>query len=121
MEMIKNIAINFEDLYDQTANDLMFSIFLDFLFNPFISIDDISYISEPGQETEILSNEIIDTNMFGFRGGLQGKFNRGIGFGYSVEIGMRPGIKSGGFYLMGVFSIPVFGLRLNKEASSFAN
>jgi hypothetical protein len=119
MELIKNIAINFEDLYDQNANDLIFTFFLDLLINPFITIEDISYLSEPEMQVETISAEIIDTNMLGFRGGIKGKYNRSIGFSYSVEIGMRPGIKGGGFYLMGVFSVPAFGFRLDKGQSSF--
>jgi hypothetical protein len=121
MELIKNIAINFENLYDQTANDLMFSVFLDLLINPFITIEDIIYIPESSDEIQTFSSDIIDTSMFGFRGGIEGKFNRAIGFGYSVEIGIRPGVKGNGFYLMGVFSVPVFGWRLNKGKTSFVN
>ena len=117
MELIRNIAVNYENLYDQTASDLMFSVFLDLLINPFISIEDIQYQSESSDETETVSADIIDTNMIGFRGGIKGKFNRAIGFSYSVEIGMRPGIKGSGFYLMGVFSVPVFGFRFDKKAA----
>ena len=121
MELIKNIAINFENLYDQTANDLMFTVFVDLLIHPFITIQDIRYQRDSGMSIEYISNEIIDSNLFGFRAGIKGKFNRAIGFGYSVETGIRPGIQGKGFYLMGVFSVPVFGFRLNKEASAFVN
>jgi len=121
MELIKNVAINFENLYDQTANDLMFSVFLDLLINPFITIEDINYIPESSDEIQTFSSDIIDTNMFGFRGGVKGRFNRAIGFSYSVEIGMRPGVKGSGFYIMGVFSVPVFGFRLNKGETAFTN
>jgi hypothetical protein len=121
MELIRNIAVNFENLYDQTASDLMFSVFLDLLINPFISIEDIQYKSESSDQIETVSADIIDTNMLGFRGGIKGKFNRAIGFSYSVEIGMRPGIRGSGFYLMGVFSVPVFGFRLDKKAALLGN
>jgi len=117
MELIKNIAINFENLYDQTANDLMFTVFLDLLIHPFTSIEDFEVV----KALEIYSSEIIDTNIIGFRGGIKGKFNRAIGFGYKIEIGMRPGIRGNGFYMMGVFSVPVFGFRLNKGESAFVN
>lgn len=117
-EMIKNIAISFEDLYDQTANDLIFSVFLDFLINPAISIMDIQYVPEGQSEIITLPADIIDTNKFGFRGGIMGKFNRKIGFGYCIETGMRPGIKGNGFYVNGVFYVPVFGFRLDKSRSS---
>ena len=121
IEMIKNIAINFENLYDQTANDLMFTVFLDLLILPFTTIEDFQYISETDMELQSISSDIIDTNALGFRGGVKGKFNRAIGFGYSAEIGLRPGIKGKGFYVMGVFSVPVFGFRLNKGDTSFVN
>jgi hypothetical protein len=121
MELIRNIAVNFENLYDQTASDFMFSVFLDLLINPFITIDDIQYQSETSDEIETVPAEIIDTNMWGFRGGIKGKFNRAIGFSYSVEIGLRPGIKGSGFYLMGVFSVPVFGFRFDKKAGMLGN
>ena len=38
-----------------------------------------------------------------------------------VETGLRPGIQGNGFYLMGVFSVPVFGFRLDKGQSNFEN
>jgi len=121
LELIKNVAVKFENLYDQNANDLMFNVYLDLLVNPFMTIEDITFIPESGSEVETISNEIIDTSMFGFRVGIQGKFNRGIGFSYGVETGLRPGIQGSGFYLMGVFSVPVFGFRLNKSQSNFEN
>lgn len=117
MELIKNIAINFENLYDQTANDLMFTIFVDLLIHPFISMEDF-FLSE---STYNYSSDVIDTNMIGFRSGIKGKFNRSLGFAYSFEIGLRPGIKDNGFYLMGVFSVPVFGFRLDKGNSATSN
>ena len=80
-----------------------------------------TFIPESGNEVETISSDIIDTSMFGFRAGIQGKFNRGIGFSYGVETGLRPGIQGGGFYLMGVFSVPVFGFRLNKSQTNFEN
>jgi hypothetical protein len=121
LELIKNVAIKFENLYDPNANDLMFNVYLDLLINPFISIEDITFIPESGTEVETISGDIIDTSIFGFRAGIQGKFNRGIGFSYGVETGLRPGIQGSGFYLMGVFSVPVFGFRLDKGMSNFEN
>jgi hypothetical protein len=121
LELIKNVAIKFENLYDQNANDLMFNVYLDLLVNPFTSIEDVTFIPESGNDVETISSEIIDTSMIGFRAGIQGKFNRGIGFGYGIETGIRPGIRGSGFYLMGVFSVPVFGFRLSKGKSGFEN
>jgi hypothetical protein len=121
MELIKNIAVNFENIYDQTASDLMFSVFLDLLINPFTSIEDIQYKPENSDVIETMSGDEINTTMLGFRGGIKGKFNRAIGFSYSVEIGMRPGIKGNGFYLLGVFSVPVFGFRCKKGETTFTN
>ena len=117
LEMIKNIAIGFDNLYDQTANDLMFTAFFDILFYPFISVED--FVLSEG--SVIYPSDLIDTNMLGFRGGIKGKFNRSLGFAYSVELGLRPGIQGSGFYLMGVFSVPVFGFRMDKGKGSISD
>ena len=119
LDLIKNVAIAFDKSYDQAANDLLFTAYLDLLFNPFITIDDIYYRPEPDSPQEVYSSDIIETTDFGFRGGIKGKFNRRLSFGYRVELGLRPGVKGRNFYLIGVIGIPVFGARLGKNTGSF--
>jgi hypothetical protein len=114
LKLIKNVTINFDQIYQQVTNDLIFSTYLDILIFPFTTVDDIRYIPAPGFQERILGSDVINTNMIGVRAGVNGKFNRDISFGYNFEIGYRPGIKGQNFYALGKISIPLIGFLLEK-------
>jgi len=121
LDLIKNIAVSFDKSYDQAANDLLFTAYLDLLFNPFMTIEDIYYRPEPEAPEEVYSSDVIKTTDIGFRGGIKGKFNRRFSFSYRVELGLRPGVQGRNFYLMGVIGFPVFGTRLGKNLTTTNN
>jgi len=116
MKLIKNVTINFDQIYQQVTNDLIFTTYLDVLIFPFTTVDDIQYVPAPGSAVTEISNEVINTNMVGVRGGITGKFNRDFSFGYNVELGYRPGIQGQNFYALGKISFPLFGFMLEKPA-----
>lgn len=118
LDLIKNVAISFDKSYDQAANDLLFTAYLDILFNPFTTIEDIYYRPDPESPEEVYSSDIIEITNIGVRGGVKGKFNRRFSFGYKVELGLRPGVKGSNFYVIGVIGVPVFGIRPGKENGS---
>jgi len=113
LKLIRNVTINFDEIYQQVTNDMIFSTYLDLLIFPFTTVDDMNF---PGTDVGmILSNEIIITNMLGIRAGINGRFNRDFSFGYNIEMGYRPGIKGQNFYFMGKLSFPLIGLLLKKS------
>ena len=80
-------------------------------FHP--NLEDIFY------EDIFYSAENIETTSFGFRAGMQGKFNRQWGWAYNAEIGMRPGIKNRAFYTLIKISFPVFSTNMEHEQEAF--
>jgi len=114
MSWIKNFAIKPDKSYGTLGNDLMFTTYLDFIFAPVVSVDDIFY------EDAIFSSKNIKTNKFGFRAGMDGKFNREWGWAYGGEIGFRPGIKTRGFYATIKISFPVFSTSLDHSKEAFS-
>jgi hypothetical protein len=57
--------------------------------------------------------------MFGFRMGLEGKYNRDLGWAYGIETGIRPGISGKGFYATFKISFPVYSTNLEYEREAF--
>ena len=113
MAMIKNVAVQPDKIYGTLVNDLIFTTYLDIALAPSISITDIykdgvQYPSNP-----------IEKNLFGFRAGFEGKFNREVGWAYGVELGHRPGLKKSGFYITAKISFPVFSTQLRHQVESF--
>jgi len=118
MKLIKNVTINFDQIYQQVTNDLIFNTYLDVLIFPFTTVEDIQYVPSSGGPVTDISNDIIKTSMLGVRAGISGKFNRDISFGYNLELGYRPGIQGQNFYALGKISIPLLGFMLEKPSEN---
>jgi hypothetical protein len=119
MSIIKNVALKFDKTYDQVANDLLFSAFFDLCYAPGLNIEDLYYKKAAGDQEIKYATSPIKTNRFGFRIGIDGKFNRYISYGYGIETGIRPGIKNQGFFIQGRVSFPVIGTKLSSEVEAF--
>lgn len=113
MSWIKNIAVDFDNKYQEGVDDLIFTAFLDLLIAPAINVDDIIY------NGVTYSTEGIETSMIGFRAGMEGRFNRTWSWAYGGEIGMRPGLKGRGFYALVKISFPVFSTNLDYSVEAF--
>jgi hypothetical protein len=121
MTWIKNVAVNF-DKFEEGIDDLMFTAFVDILVSPSIKIDDIVYTTDKGTPdavTRTYSVSPIKTKTFGFRAGIEGKFNRAWSWAYGGEFGYRPSIQGRGFYALIKISFPVFGTNLDYKVESF--
>lgn len=110
---IKNVAVDFDNKYQEGIDDLIFTAFLDVVVAPAISVDNILYNGES------YSSDGLVTNMFGFRAGIDGKFNRTISWAYGGEIGMRPGLKGQGLYALIKISFPVYSTNLDYSVEAF--
>lgn len=124
MTWIKNVAVNF-DKFEEGVDDLIFTTYFDILYAPSIKLDDIVYTrkDEFGApilgETATYSVSPIKTKAFGFRLGIDGRFNRQLSWAYGGEIGYRPSIQGSSFYIMAKISFPVFGTNLDYKVESF--
>jgi hypothetical protein len=124
MSWIRNVAVNF-DKFEEGVDDLMFTVYADILFSPAISLDDIVYTKKgvdgqklPG-ETAVYSVSPVKTKTFGFRLGMDGRFNRTMSWSYGGEVGYRPGIEGRTFYALFKISFPVYGTNLDYKVESF--
>ena len=121
MSWIKNFAIKPDKSYGVLSDDLYFTTYVDLIIAPSIEIDDIFYDEDGSGPMDgiVYSAENIETSSFGFRAGMEGKFNRQLGWAYGAELGMRPGIKQRGFYALVKISFPVFSTNLDHEKEAF--
>jgi hypothetical protein len=119
---IKNVAVSF-DKFEEGIDDLMFTTYLDILISPSIKLDDIVYTDRdpntPEEGTRTYSVSPIKTKSFGFRAGVEGKFNRTLSWSYGGEIGYRPGIEGRTFFALLKISFPVYGTNLDYKVESF--
>ncbi len=119
MEIIKNVAIKFDKTYDPVTNDLLFTAYMDLCYYPAITVDNLFYRSSSGNSDVTYSSDVIKTNPFGFKMGIEGKFNRDLSWGYGIETGIRPGISKQGFFLEGHVSFPIIASKLTSEVEAF--
>lgn len=118
IQLIRNASLSFDKSYQPVSNDLIFTAFADILLMPFSKIDDVFYQPSPQADEIVLNTGEIKLNMVGVRAGIKGMFNRDLSFGYSAEIGYRPGIRGENFYILGKISFPLFSSSLIKEVES---
>lgn len=112
MTWIRNMAVSF-DQYEEGLDDGMMTLFFDVLLAPSLKVDDILY------NNDIYSIDVIKKNLLGFRLGIDGKFNRQLGWAYGGEIGYRPSIKGQSVFALFKISFPVFGTNLDYKVESF--
>jgi hypothetical protein len=117
MSWIKNVAVNF-DKFEEGVDDLMFTAYVDILVSPSIKIDNIVYTDSTGV-AGTYNISPLKTKTFGFRAGIEGKFNRAWSWAYGGEIGYRPSLQGCGFYALVKISFPVFGTNLDYKVESF--
>ncbi len=113
LTLIKNVAIQPDRIYGTLVNDLIFNAYFDVLITPFVTLSDI-YVNDV-----LYPADVIKTSFIGARAGIEGRFNRKVGWAYGAEIGYRPGIEGEGFYSTVKISFPVFSTRLNYRVESF--
>jgi len=124
MAWIKNVAVNF-DKFEEGVDDLMFTVYADILFSPSVKLDDIVYTKKDAQGNRLESTTAtysvapVKTQTFGFRLGIDGRFNRTLSWSYGGEIGYRPSVQGRTFFAMFKISFPVYGTNLDYKVESF--
>lgn len=122
MSWMRNVAINFDN-YEEGVDDLMFTAFVDLIYAPSLTVDDIVYTSTDANSavtgTRTYSTAPLKIQSFGARVGIDGRFNRTFSWAYGGEIGYRPSLQGRAFYALVKISFPVFGSNLDYKVESF--
>ncbi|MDL5045088.1 hypothetical protein QQ054_03405 [Oscillatoria amoena NRMC-F 0135] len=125
MTWIRNVAVSF-DKFEAGVDDLIFTAFVDLMFAPSLVLENIVYTPKDQTSgdpiiTEQRSYDVSPVNLkkFGFRAGIEGKFNRQFSWAYGGEIGYRPSIEGRTFYALLKISFPVFGSNLDYGVEAF--
>jgi hypothetical protein len=112
LSWIRNVAVSF-DKFEAGVDDLILTTYLDILISPSVKLDNIVYQGVPYDISPV------GITKFGFRAGIEGKFNRTLSWAYGGEVGYRPGIEGRMFYALLKISFPVFGTNLDYKVESF--
>jgi hypothetical protein len=122
MSWFRNVAVHF-DKFEEGVDDGMLTVFADILYSPSVTVDDVVYTSKDAQgnrlTTDIYSTSAIKTKSFGFRLGIDGRFNRTMSWSYGGEVGYRPSVEGRSFFAMFKISFPVYGTNLDYKVESF--
>jgi hypothetical protein len=120
---IRNVAVSF-DKFEAGVDDLIFTAYLDLMFAPSLKMDEVVYTPRdvdgfPIGAQETYQVDAVKLNKFGFRAGIEGKFNRTLSWAYGGEIGYRPSVDGKMFYALIKISFPVFGTNLDYGVEAF--
>lgn len=124
MSWIRNVAVDI-DKFEQGVDDLIFTVYADILFSPALNVDNVVYTPRNDQgvrQTDLTATYNVDAiglQKFGFRVGIDGRFNRTFSWSYGGEIGYRPSIEGRSFFAMFKISFPVYGTNLDYSVESF--
>ncbi|MBX2898373.1 MAG: hypothetical protein KF775_01915 [Cyclobacteriaceae bacterium] len=110
---IRNVAVSFDDQYDNGVDDGIFSVFLDVMVAPTLTLDPIQY---NGQS---YATDAIKLNKVGVRAGFEGRYNRTLGWSYGGEVGYRPSIDGRSFFALFKIAFPVFSSNLDNKVEAF--
>jgi hypothetical protein len=116
---MKNFAAKPDKTYEELVDDHIFSTFLDLFILPIVKVEDFLYKPEGAAQFFRYNGAQINTFMFGGRIGIDGHFNRTLGWGYGAEIGVRPGLEKRGFYGLIKITFPMYGTKLDYKVEAF--
>jgi hypothetical protein len=109
---IRNVAVSF-DKFEEGVDDGLLTLYMDVLYSPLLQVDNISY------QGTMFTTDAIRTSSFGFRLGIDGKFNRTLSWAYGGEFGYRPSIAGRTFFAMFKISFPIYSTNLDYKVESF--
>lgn len=124
MSWIRNVAVSF-DKFEEGVDDRMITVYADLMYAPMMTIDDVVYTPRDVNGvrqttmTATYSTEAIKMQNFGFRLGIDGRFNRTLSWSYGGEFGYRPSVEGRSFFAMFKISFPVYGTNLDYKVESF--
>ncbi len=104
LHWLRNIAIKPHRDFGVLVNDFNFNAFVDIIYAPSVEVEDMILGADR------INGDQLSTQELGFRAGVEGKFNKRIGYSYGAEIGYRPSLEERSFYAMFRLGFPVFGV-----------
>lgn len=113
MSWFRNTGIKPDKGYSMLTSDHLFTAYFDLQFAPYNRIDPVIF----NNELYLVDN--IRRSFFGLRAGVEGKFNRELGWGYMAEMGFRPSVRGRGFFGMVGISLPIYGTNLEYSKEAF--
>lgn len=116
---IKNFAAKPDKTYEELVDDHVFSTFLDLFIFPMVTVENFYHKPQGAADFMEYDASSINTFMFGGRIGIDGHFNRTLGWGYGAEIGVRPGLAQRGFYGLLKITFPMYGTKLDYSVEAF--
>ena len=116
---IKNFAAKPDKTYEELVDDHVFSTFIDLFIMPVVTVEDFFHRPEGASQFFQYQGDQVNTFMFGGRIGIDGHFNRTLGWGYAAEIGVRPGLQKRGFYGLIKVTFPMYGTKLDYKVEAF--
>jgi hypothetical protein len=117
---MKNFAAKPDKTYEELVDDHVLTTFLDLFIFPVVTVEDFFHNPDPSENIFYQFNgSDINTFMFGGRLGIDGHFNRTLGWGYGAELGVRPGIQKRGFYGLIKITFPLYGTKLDYKVEAF--
>ena len=114
---IKNMAVLPDRSYADVTSDLIFNAYLDIMYMPMLTLDDL--VETAGGVTSTYAASPIELQNFGVRAGIDGKFNRELSWAYNFETGWRPSVKGRNFYALLKIAFPVYSTQMDNEKESF--
>jgi len=116
---MKNFAAKPDKTYEELVDDHIFTTFMDLFILPVVTVEEFIYRPEGADQFFRYRGRDINTFMFGGRIGIDGHFNRTLGWAYTAEIGIRPGLEQRGFYGMLKVTFPMYGTKLDYKVEAF--
>lgn len=116
---MKNFAAKPDKTYEELVDDHIFSTFIDLFIFPVVNVEDFFHKPEGAAQFFQYNGSQLNTFMFGGRLGIDGHFNRTLGWGYGAEIGVRPGLQKRGFYGLIKITFPMYGTKLDYKVEAF--
>lgn len=108
---IRNVGVGF-DQFESNVDDGMLTLYVDVLYSPYLKVDDIEY------QGAAYKASVLKINSFGLRLGIDGKFNRKVGWGYGGEFGYRPTVDGLGFFAAFKVAIPLYGTNFSYQVTA---
>ena len=111
---IKNITIK-TDRQGILSNNSILTLYADFIFNPWTSLDNIMARNVGREGREEFDTNPVKLHNIGGRSGFEVRYNQASFISLGGELGYRPSIQGQGLYALIKLSVPTFSFGSSKQ------
>ena len=108
MSWVRNVAVDLEG-FEPNIDDKILTAYFDFLITPVVNVHNVFY-----NGTEYNLGPLKESKI-GARLGIEGRHNRELGWGYGAELGIKPGMRKGGFFALVKITVPIYSTNLDEN------